>query len=71
MRFPQLREGRGYRVALNDYVSRNYRGLNGSDGRITGEKVAGVLLGELGEKSPVEPDNRPRQRVVRPEANPR
>ena len=71
VRFPQLREGRSYRVALNDYVFRNYRGLNGSDGRITGEKVADVLLGELGEKSPVEPDNRPRQCVVRTEATPR
>ena len=71
VRFPQLREGRGYRVALNDYVFRNYRDLNGSDGRITGEKVAGVLLGELDGKSPIEPDNRPRQRIVRAGANPR
>lgn len=65
MRFPRLAEGRRYRVAMSDYVYRNYKGLEGTDGRITDQKVADVLLEELADDSPVVPDNRPRQRVVR------
>ncbi len=65
VRFPQLREGRAYRVAISDYVFRNYRDLDYSDGEITGVKVADVLLEELEEDSPLAPDNRPRQRIVR------
>ena len=65
VRFPQLREGRSYRVAISDYVFKNYRDLNYADGAITGVKVADVLLEELEEDSPLEPDNRPRQRITR------
>lgn len=65
VRFPQLREGRSYRVAISDYVFKNYRDLNYADGAITGVKVADVLLEELEEDSPLEPDNRPRQRIIR------
>ena len=65
VRFPRLAEGRRYRVAMSDYVYRNYKGLEGTDGRITDQKVADVLLEELADDSPVVPDNRPRQRVVR------
>ena len=50
---------------MSDYVYRNYKGLEGTDGRITDQKVADVLLEELADDSPVVPDNRPRQRVVR------
>lgn len=65
VRFPQLREGHRYRVAISDYAFRNYRELDCTEGRITGVKVADVLLEELEEDSPLEPDNRPRQRIVR------
>ena len=65
VRFPALREGRRYRVAVSDYVYRNYKGLEFADGEITDTKVADVLVEELEEESPVIPDNRPRQRVVR------
>lgn len=65
VRFPKLREGRTYLVAISDYVFRNYRDLNYTDGGITGVKVADVLLEELEEESPIDPDNRPRQRIVR------
>ena len=65
VRFPQLREGRSYRVAVSDYVFKNYRDLNYADGTVTGVKVADVLLEALEEDSPLGPDNRPRQRIIR------
>ena len=67
VRFPRLREGRAYRVAVSDYVYRNYRDLQYTDGEITDTKVVDVLLEELEEDSPLQPDNRPRQRILRPE----
>lgn len=63
VRFPALREGRSYRIAVSDYVFRNYRDLNYSEGRITDEPVAEVLLEELRDDSPLMPDNTPRQTV--------
>ena len=68
MRFPALREGRSYRVAISDYAFRNYRDLSYSDGAVTDERVADALLEELEDtdaQHPLMPDNRPRQRVVR------
>ena len=63
--FPQLRDGRSYRVAVSDYVYKNYQGLEYADGEITGVKVADVLLRRLETDSPLTPDNRVRQRIVR------
>ena len=65
VRFPKLLEGRLYRVAMNDYIFRNYRALEYTDGRILDDGVADVLLEELREDSPLHPDNEARQRVVR------
>ena len=65
VRFPKLLEGRLYRVAMNDYIFRNYRALEYADGRILDDEVAGVLLEELREDFPLHPDNEARQRVVR------
>lgn len=65
VRFPQLRGGRSYRVSVSDYVYKNYQGLEYSDGEITGVKVADVLLRRLETDSPLTPDNRVRQRIVR------
>lgn len=70
VRFPQLREGRSYRVAVSDYVYKNYQGLEYADGSISGVKVADVLLGQLEKGSPLTPDNRARQRIVRSETAP-
>ena len=50
---------------MNDYIFRNYRALEYADGRILDDEVAGVLLEELREDSPLHPDNEARQRVVR------
>ena len=68
VRFPELREDRRYKVAVSDYVYRNYHDLHCTEGEITGEKVADILIGELREDSPLEADNAPRQKVVRTEA---
>ena len=65
VRFPELREGRAYRIAVSDYVYRNYKDLNYTDGEITGDDVAGILLEELRDDSPLKADNKPRQQVVR------
>lgn len=67
VRFPKLRDGRTYRVALSDYIFKNYKGLEYSDGAVTGVKVADVLLDELEKRSPLKPDNTVRQRIVRDE----
>lgn len=63
VRFPELVEGRRYRVAMSDYVYRKYEELHCTDGRETGIAVADLLLRELEDDSPVEPDNEPLQRV--------
>ena len=65
VRFPKLREGNTYKIAVSDYVYKNYNDLNYTDGGITGRKVADVLLEELEDDSPLTPDNKPRQQVVR------
>ena len=63
VRFPKLREGKSYKVAVSDYVYKNYNDLNYTDGGITGIRVADVLLEELGDDSPLVPDNKPKQEV--------
>ena len=65
VRFPKLREGRTYEVAVSDYVFKNYKDLNYSDGKISGIAVAGVLLEELGDDTLLTPDNKPRQEIRR------
>ena len=65
VRFPKLREGKVYEVAVSDYVYRNYKDLNYTDVKLTGTAVAGVLLEELQDDGPLTPDNRPRQKIIR------
>ena len=50
-------------MAVSDYVYKNYNDLNYTDGGITGIRVADVLLEELGDDSPLVPDNKPKQEV--------
>lgn len=61
--FPALSEGRSYRVAVPDYVFRNYKELEYTDGRILEDKVADELLEDLRDDSPLMPDNTPRQTI--------
>lgn len=65
VQFPKLREGRKYKVAVSDYIYRNYKDLEYTGGEVADEDVAGVLLEELRNDSPLKIDNTPRQRVVR------
>lgn len=65
VRFPKLVEGRSYRVGMNDYMFKTYRDMEYVDGEITVDKVLDELVDELCEKSPVEPDNTPRQQIRR------
>jgi len=65
VQFPKLREGRKYKVAVSDYIYRNYKDMEYTGGEITVEKVADILLEELRDDSPLKIDNTPRQRVVR------
>jgi 5'-nucleotidase len=64
VRFHELREGRGYQIALSDYIFKNYHGLEYADGEILDEEVADVLVDELEDDSPLRPDNRMRQQVL-------
>ena len=56
---------RKYKVAVSDYIYRNYKDMEYTGGEIADEKVADILLEELRDDSPLKIDNTPRQRVVR------
>lgn len=57
VQFPKLREGRKYKVAVSDYIYRNYKDMEYTGGEITVEKVADILLEELRDDSPLKIDN--------------
>lgn len=65
VQFPELKEGQIYKIAMSDYVYRNYKDLHYTDGRDTGEVVTRVLLDELDDDEPLTPDNTPRQTIRR------
>lgn len=65
VRFPQLREGKRYKVAMSDYIYKKYESVAGDDPDETQLLVTDLLLDELEEESPLTPDNAPRQRVRR------
>lgn len=61
--FPKLKEEKRYKVAMSDYIFRNYKDLNYKNGEITDKPVTEILLEELEEESPIEIDNTPKQQV--------
>lgn len=63
VRFPDLREDRVYKLAVSDYIFKNYQGLDFTDGGILDDEVADVLIDELEDHSPLQPDNRLYQQV--------
>ena len=65
VRFPKLREGELYKIAVSDYIYKNYKDMHFTDGKITEDNVAGILIEELQDDSPLKMDNKPRQQVVR------
>lgn len=63
--FPTLDFGRKYKVALPDYVFRNYKyGVDFGEGVQTGIQVNKLLLENLKKTGKYTPDNKPHQRVV-------
>lgn len=64
VRFPTLKEGRGYRVAIADYAFKNYRGLDYRDGRIRKELITDLMIEAL-RNAPIRPDNRQHATVQR------
>ena len=61
--FPELKSGRRYRVAMGDYIFKTYSGLDYTDGAPTGTLLTDVLDSYLRARSPLAPDNEPRQRI--------
>ncbi len=64
VRFPTLVEGRPYRVAISDYVFRNYKDLTYEEGRIEPWLLTDLMLEAL-RRGPVTPDNRAYNEVWR------
>ncbi len=65
--FPDLREGRRYRIAISDYAFKNYKGADAFQGRTTDLSVTDALLSTVrnGGK-PFTPDNTMRQQILLP-----
>ncbi len=62
--FPQLQEGRIYRMAYNDYVFKNYAEIDRPNGRLLEDmRVNEVLLEVLSSGRPVTVDNTPLQKI--------
>lgn len=64
VRFPKLKEGKKYRVALSDYIGKKYEAIHGDNHTEHDLYVVDVLLNYFKSNSPVTPDNAPRQRIV-------
>lgn len=60
---PDLQPGRKYRVAMGDYIFKNYADLEYTDGVPTGMLVTDALDSYLRARSPFAPDNEPRQQI--------
>ncbi len=61
VRFPGLREGRVYRVAMSDYMYKKYEALEYDAPRESGPAVLDLLREALESTDPLLPDNAPRQ----------
>lgn len=61
--FPDLKRGRRYRVAMGDYIFKNYADLKYTRGEITETLITDVLDSYFRNRSPFLPDNSPRQRI--------
>ncbi len=62
VRFPELEENRAYRVAMGDYVYKNYRDLEAEQGATLDSLVTDCLMTSLA-AGPYTPDNRRRQNI--------
>lgn len=57
VKFPTLKEGCAYRVAITDYAFKNYNGLDYTEGEITDHLITDLMLEALRAK-PIVPDNK-------------
>ncbi len=64
VRFPTLRENRLYRVALSDYIFKNYKELHYAEGRVSDRRVTEVLFDALHATPMLQLDNAPLQHVI-------
>lgn len=62
VRFPELKENKVYRVAMGDYVYKNYRDLESAEGCTLDSLVTDCLISSLA-GGPYTPDNRRRQNI--------
>ena len=65
VRFPTLRAGKSYRVAMPDYISRKYPTLKDSEGEYTDMLVLDCITEYVEKHSPIKTCNTPRQRIVK------
>ncbi len=61
--FPELKEGRTYRVAGSEYVYRNYQRVPRETGEVLPVLINDMLIERLSTGGPVEVDNTPKQQV--------
>ncbi len=64
VRFPTLRENRSYRVALSDYIFKNYKELHYTEGKISDRRVTDILFDVLHSTSALQLNNTPLQNVA-------
>lgn len=65
VRFPLLKEGRTYKIAMADYIAKKYPSIEAKDVQPLQIKVLDVLVKHFKEHSPVTADNTPKQRIIR------
>lgn len=61
--FPDLVEGRTYKVSIGDYPYKNYADFEYADGQDTGMLITDLMMDYFRTKSPVAPDNTMRQQI--------
>ena len=61
--FPELAEGRVYKVSIGDYPYKNYADFLYDDGQDTGILITDLLLDYFRSHSPAAPDNVMRQQI--------
>ncbi|MBQ7856172.1 MAG: bifunctional metallophosphatase/5'-nucleotidase [Alistipes sp.] len=65
VRFPTLKRGRKYRVAMGDYIAKKYPGIEAEQVTPLPLKLLDVMEEHLRRNSPVAASNTPKQRIVK------
>lgn len=64
VRFPRLKEGKTYRVALGDYIFKKYPGIEAENVKHVPTKLLDILADHFRQHSPVTASNTPKQRII-------